>query len=133
MTSEELKAFTKYVPERIQMDSKVKPDYKSIILIFEGTMEQWGELVLGIHNAYGYGFDYNDLGSKLIEKILEEIPSSESIINANKSKILEDIVKALRNSHKSKFIDMLAVVDEQDGDFWRGDIEAKGLIDYGLV
>jgi hypothetical protein len=126
-------AVTNNLPERKNPSTKVKPDYKTLVSDFSGSMEQWDELVLKTHNAFGYGFEYDDLADAIIEKIITALPSSVDVINAQKGKPLEDIVKQLEEKYENLLINMLSIVDKQTSAYWRGELEEEDLLDYGFV
>ena len=121
------------LPERKKPSTNVKPDYKTLISDFSGSMEQWDELVLKTHNAFGYGFEYEDLAYAIIEKIIVVLPSSVDILNAQNENSLEDIVKQLEEKYENTLINMLSIVDKQTGAYWRGELEREDLLDYGFV
>jgi hypothetical protein len=133
MTEEERQKFTTFVPQRTQSNSKVKPDYKGLVSGFQGTMEEWDKLVLETHDAFGYGFDYVELCEHVIEKISEDMPSSRGIIDGNKLLAVDELVIKLLDIDENKFIEMLAVIDKQEGTYWRGELEENDLLSYGLV
>ncbi|MDU0355794.1 hypothetical protein RS130_19590 [Paraglaciecola aquimarina] len=101
---------------------KVDIDYNSLISNFSGSMEEWDQLVLKTHINFGLSFEYEDLAKELIQRIILEFPNAEYQIKNNNLSIAELVIK-LRKSHTSIFIEMLAITDEQDDAFWRGDLD----------
>ncbi len=127
------KIFTTKIAERKNSDpqSRVSPDYDLLVSGFSGSMIEWDDLVLKTHNAFGYGFNYDQLADKLLDKIIDVFPDSEK--TANSENALEDIVTELSNKYDHQFIEMLSVVDKQTERYWSGELEEKELIDYGFV
>jgi hypothetical protein len=127
------KIFTTKRPERKNSDpqSRVSPDYEMLVSGFSGSMPEWDDLVLKTHNAFGYGFNYDQLADKVLDKIITVLPDSEKI--ANSGETLEDIVTELSNKYDHQFVEMLSVVNKQTDKYWSGELEEKELIDYGFV
>lgn len=124
---------TNNLPERKNPMTKIKPDYKALVSDFSGSMEQWDKSVLKTHNTFGYGFDYDELADAIIEKIMKALPGSVDILSAQNGKSLEELVKQLEEKYEDQLINMLSVVDKQTGAYWRGELEAEDLLDYGFV
>lgn len=98
------------------------PDYKSLILNFSGQMDEWNSLILKTHNEFGYGFEYEDLEHELIKMIKIEMPGTSKLFN-NDQRTVEEIVPELKKHYSSKLTDMLAVTDDQNGAYWRGELD----------
>ena len=122
------------LPERKNPHTKMKPDYKTLVSKFSGSMEQWNEIVLKTHNDFGYGFDYEDLADVILAKIRVVMPSSIDILNEEKGLSYEELQKKLESKDQNnQYIIMLSVVNKQAGAYWSGELEEEDLLDYGFV
>ena len=108
----------------------VTPNYKTFVLGFSGSMDQWDALVLKTHNEFGYAFEYEDLIESIIEQIITDKPETEMMFDADKE--LADIIKVLSVNHPSPYVDMMTVVLKQAAAYWNGDLEKNGLLDYSI-
>ena len=65
------------IAKREKSETDVTPNYKTFVLGFSGSMDQWDALVLKTHNEFGYAFEYEDLIESIIEKIIADTPETE--------------------------------------------------------
>jgi hypothetical protein len=107
-----------------------KPAYQYIVSGFNGTMKEWYDLILTVHNEFGYGFEYDELEDVLLNLIEAELPEAKGIMEA-KYDSSDAMVSAINSNFKHKFIDMLVVTNKQNGDYWSGRLELNDLITYG--
>ena len=108
------------------------PEYSKIIDEFDGTMEDWYQLVLDTHNEYGYEFEYIDFEEALLKAIKQKFPNLQA--NLHDSSLNNDkIIEILREHCSDELVEMFAVCAKQNDDYWSGELEAKGLITYGLI
>ncbi|QTL34495.1 hypothetical protein [Pseudoalteromonas viridis] len=108
-----------------------QPDYYDIVSKFNGTMDEWYELILQTHNEYGFGFEYEDLEDVLLNLIASEYPEVIAIVEKEYD-CSSEAVKEINDNFKHKWVDMLVVTNNQNGEFWSGALEANKRIVYGL-
>lgn len=108
------------------------PEYSKIIDEFDGTMEDWYQLVLDTHNEYGLKFEYIDFEEALLKAIKQKFPNLQA--NLHDSSLDNDkIIKILREHCSDELVEMFAVCAKQNDEYWNGELESKGLITYGLI
>ena len=116
--------------ERNNPFSKISPNYKKIVEGFEGSPSEWYELILNLHELYGYGFDYESLDYAIELRLIELIPQSKEVI-ADKSLEPAELAEILLDKHPHLLSDMYAQNCKQASKYWDGELEDKGLITYG--
>lgn len=93
---------------------------------------QWYQLVLDTHNKYGYEFEYIDFEEALLKAIKQKFLILQA--NLHDSSLDNDkIIEILKEHCSDKLVEMFAVCAKQNDDYWSGELEAKGLITFGLI
>lgn len=108
------------------------PEYSKIIDEFDGTMEDWYQLILDTHNEYGYEFEYIDFKEALLIAIKQKFPNLQASLH-DSSLDNDKIIEILREHYSDELVEMFAVCAKQNDEYWSGELEAKGLITYGLI
>lgn len=109
-----------------------QPDYYDIVSKFNGTMDEWYELILKTHNEYGFGFEYEELEDVLLNLIANEFPDVIAIVEKEHD-CSSEVVTEIGNNFKHKWVDMLVVTNNQNGEYWSGALETNKRLDYGLL
>ena len=103
------------------------PDYRAIVLEFTGTMDEWNTALIQLHNEHGTDFQYESMEDALLNLIEEALPDSKAVINAVYVDS-ESMVAAIQSKFEHRYIDMLFVCNEQNGEYWSGQLHRTGLL-----